>query len=199
MLFRSEVRWGEVSIATDAEERVRDARRHLGAVFQHPAASLDPRRTLLQSLSEPLQTHEPDTASGIAERVGQMLEQVGLPRHYASRRPAELSGGEAQRAAIGRALILAPALCVMDEPTSALDPCTALSLLDKIRALNRELGTAFLLVSHDLAALASVSTSLVVLDDGRIVETGPIARCYAAPQSVALRRLLAASGSALGE
>jgi peptide/nickel transport system ATP-binding protein len=190
-----EVRWGLINPYGTNASSVRRARRHLGAVFQQPAASLDPRSLLGESLAEPLRTHAPTmTRAERQSMVGQALTSVGLPAAYAGRLPAQLSGGEAQRAAIARALILRPAFVVLDEPTSALDASAAAGLLNLIGDLSRAVGTAFLIVSHDLAAVGQVARRLVVLDDGRVVEQGETDACYRMPRSSVLARMLAAIG-----
>jgi len=189
------VRWGEIDPHGLSGAALRAARRRVAAVFQQPTSSLDPRRRVADSVGEPLVTHEPALSSvERTQRVAAALERVGLSPALGARRPHEISGGEAQRVALARALIAQPSLVVLDEPTSALDASAAAGVLNLIRDLAAARGVAFLIVSHDLAAVAHVAERVVVVDDGRVVETGPTAACFAAPSSAALARLLTASG-----
>jgi ABC-type glutathione transport system ATPase component len=189
-----QVGWGGVDPHALAPAALRRARRHVAAVFQQPATSLDPRRTVAHSVAEPLATHEGTLGeTERTQRVLAALARVGLAPSIAARRPAQLSGGEAQRVAIARALICAPALVILDEPTSALDSASAAGVLGLIRTLARETAVSFLIVSHDLAALAATTQRIVVLDAGRVVESGPTAALYAAPRSAALGALLDAT------
>ncbi len=189
------VRWGEVDPWRASARQVRAARRHIGAVFQQPASSLDPRLTLGECVAEPLWTHERRlSARAVRDRVEVALGRVGLPVSFATRLPRSVSGGEAQRVAIARALITEPALVVMDEPTSALDASSAAELLNVLADLRGEGRAAFLMVSHDLAALGAVAERLVVLERGHLVEEGPTARCFQAPTSTALAELVALAG-----
>jgi len=186
---------GNPFFTTDTGAALRAARRRVAAVFQQPTSSLDPRRRVADSVGEPLVTHEPALSSvERTQRVAAALERVGLSPALGARRPHEISGGEAQRVALARALIAQPSLVVLDEPTSALDASAAAGVLNLIRDLAAARGVAFLIVSHDLAAVAHVAERVVVVDDGRVVETGPTAACFAAPSSAALARLLTASG-----
>jgi ABC-type glutathione transport system ATPase component len=189
-----EVRWGDVTPHRLSARALRLARRRVAAVFQQPTSSLDPRQSLSASVGEPLSVHEPGLSRADRQaRIDAALERVGLSRALGLRRPNEISGGEAQRVALARALIAQPSLVVLDEPTSALDASAAAGVLNLIRELADERGVAFLIVSHDLAAVAHVAARVAVLEAGRLVESGPTAACFAAPASSALASLLAAS------
>ena len=187
------VRWGiddPWALSTAAR---RAARARLGAVFQQPAASLNPRRLIGASIGEPLLAHARAlSARERQDRVAAALAQVGLPGQFAARWPDALSGGEAQRVALARALILKPALVILDEPTSALDASAAASVLNLMGELTRESGTAFVIVSHDLAAVAYVARRCLVLEAGRLVADGETDALYASATPPALSRLLAA-------
>ncbi|MFF3567653.1 dipeptide ABC transporter ATP-binding protein [Nocardia jiangxiensis] len=169
---------------------LRAVRKNVALVHQDVTASLDPRRTIEQSVGEPLLVHRVATGSLMRARVGQLLESVGLPRDYATRRPAELSGGQRQRVALARALVLAPRLLVADEPTSALDVSVQAEILNLFTDLREEYGFACLFISHDLAVVHQVADRVVVLRGGEMIETGPAAAVFAHPGTEYTRRLL---------
>ncbi|WP_217913553.1 ABC transporter ATP-binding protein [Miltoncostaea marina] len=163
-----------------------------GIVFQDPYLSLDPRMSVKASIAEPM------AIAGVrprerAARVAALVAAVGLPAGAADRRPAGLSGGQRQRVAIARALAMSPRLVVLDEPTSALDPPTAAAVMGLLARLRAERGLAYLLISHDLGAVAGGVDRLAVMDAGRIVEEGDPARVLGAPGHPASRRLVAAA------
>ncbi|MBW7921012.1 MAG: ABC transporter ATP-binding protein [Rubellimicrobium sp.] len=155
-------------------------------VFQNPGASLNPRRTVGQSIRVALDAHGKPAA-----RVGDLLDMVQLPRHFADRYPHELSGGQKQRVAIARALAVEPRLLVLDEPTSALDVSVQAKVIELLEDLGRDLGLTYLFISHDLSLMRNFTAEVGVLYRGRIVETGPTARVFADPQHDYTRLLLA--------
>jgi len=136
-------------------------------VFQDPYGSLHPRHTVERTLREPLEIH------GLGDRdrrVAEVLEQVGLPQRFRYRYPHQLSGGQRQRVAIARALILSPSLLLLDEPTSALDVSVQAEILNLLKALQRDNGLTYLLVSHDMAVIAHMCNDIAVMREGRFVE-----------------------------
>ena len=160
-------------------------------VHQNPLGAFDPRWKIERSLREALQ------AAGVprearAARVSELLAEVGLDPVLAGRRPSELSGGQRQRAAIARALAADPQVLVLDEPVSALDPTVRERVLDLLGRLQRERSLTMVFVSHDLEVIAAVSDDVLVMQDGRIVEQGPVAGVFAAPQHPFTIELLAA-------
>ncbi|WP_433658466.1 dipeptide ABC transporter ATP-binding protein [Nocardia sp. CA-128927] len=179
-----------VSLRGLAAKELRALRKHVALVHQDVAASLDPRRSIEDSIGEPLLVHRVASGSLVRAKVGDLLESVRLPRDYASRRPGELSGGQRQRVALARALALAPRLLVADEPTSALDVSVQAQVLDLFADLRAEYGFACLFISHDLAVVHQVADRVVVLRAGSVVETGPVAEVFARPTAEYTRRLL---------
>ena len=165
------------------------ARGKVQMVFQNPGASLNPRRTVGQSIRVPLVAH--GYKGDKAARVGQLLEMVQLPRGFADRYPHELSGGQKQRVAIARALAVEPRLLVLDEPTSALDVSVQAKVIDLLEKLGRELNLTYLFISHDLSLMRNFAQVVGVLYRGRIVETGPVDRVFANPEHDYTRLLLA--------
>ncbi len=163
------------------------SRRKIQMVFQNPGASLNPRRTVAQSIRVPL------VAQGMEwrARVPALLDMVQLPRNFADRYPHELSGGQKQRVAIARALAVAPRLLVLDEPTSALDVSVQARVIDLLQALGRDLNLTYLFISHDLSLMRNFAQDVGILYLGRIVETGPVAPVFTAPQHDYTRLLLA--------
>lgn len=167
-------------------------RKGVALVHQDPGASLDPRRSVGQSVAEPLQVHRAASGALLRTAVGDLLESVRLPRSFADRRPAELSGGQRQRVALARALALAPRLLVADEPTSALDVSVQAEVLDLFADLREQYRFACLFISHDLAVVHTVADRVAVLRRGRVVETGPVAAVFGAPADGYTRRLVGA-------
>src|SRR5262249_17362199 len=152
------------------ERDLRAFRRHAQLVFQDPYASLNPRMTVGQILSEPLILHRLVAPARRHERVAELLHLVGLEARSAGRYPPQFSGGHRQRSAIGRPLAAEPRLVVCDEPVSALDVSIRSQVLNLLRDLQRRLGLAYLFISHDLAVVKHVADRVAVMNLGRIVE-----------------------------
>jgi peptide/nickel transport system ATP-binding protein len=172
--------------------RLREIRRDLAFVHQDPAASLDPRLTVADSIREPLDIHRVGSAESRAGRVIELLDAVQLPAEYARRRPHELSGGQRQRVALARALALRPRLLIADEPTSALDVSVQASVLDLFSSLQEEFGFACVFISHDLAVVHRVADRVAVMRAGELVESGPVERVFRDPSHPYTQTLLAA-------
>ncbi|QKV70671.1 MULTISPECIES: dipeptide ABC transporter ATP-binding protein [Streptomyces] len=176
-------------VGTGRRARVAFTRR-VQLVHQNPAGSLNPALTIGRIIAEPLAAHRIGTARHRAERARALLEAVGLPAGFAAQRPARLSGGQAQRVAIARALALDPEVLVLDEPVSALDQAVQLALLELLDGLQRRLGIALLLVTHDLGVVRATADEVLVLHRGRTEEAGPADALFAAPTSPYTRALL---------
>ncbi|MFF5572990.1 dipeptide ABC transporter ATP-binding protein [Streptomyces luteogriseus] len=161
-------------------------------VFQDPVSSLNPRRSVGESIADPLRARGERQDRRIRERVGELLERVGLEAGHYDRYPHEFSGGQRQRAGIARALAADPRVIVCDEPVSALDVTTQAHVVALLGELQRELGLALVFVAHDLAVVRQVSDRVAVMRRGRIVEEGPVAEVYESPRDPYTGQLLAA-------
>lgn len=172
--------------------RRRQLTRELQVVFQDPHNSLNPVRTVGQTLLEPVQAHGKVDAGTARRLVTAALESVGLDSGAIHRYPAQFSGGQRQRIAIARAVILRPQLIVCDEPTSALDLSVQAQVLNVLTKLKREMGVSYLFITHDLAVARHVADRVTVLKRGKVMETGPTAQICDRPQHPYTRALLAA-------
>ncbi|MEU6401346.1 ABC transporter ATP-binding protein [Streptomyces sp. NPDC046985] len=161
-------------------------------VFQDPVSSLNPRRTVGESIADPLRARGERDERRVQERVGELLARVGLEGAHRDRYPHEFSGGQRQRVGVARALAADPRVIVCDEPVSALDVTTQAQVIALLAELQRELGIALVFVAHDLAVVRQVSDRVAVMRDGRIVEEGPAGVVYESPEHPYTKRLLAA-------
>ncbi|HEY3682443.1 MAG TPA: ABC transporter ATP-binding protein [Streptosporangiaceae bacterium] len=171
----------------------REFRKRVQMIFQDPQGSLDPRLTAGQSVAEPLRALLGLGRAEAAARAGELLAEVGLAPSAAGRRPHELSGGQRQRVAIARAIAVRPKLVVADEPTSALDVSLQGQVMNLLLDLRRELGLAYLLISHNLSLVLAVADRVGVMYLGRLVEVAPAERLFARPAHPYSRRLLSAN------
>jgi oligopeptide transport system ATP-binding protein len=172
---------------------LRALRCDLQIVFQDPLASLNPRMTVGEAIAEPLRIFEPGlNAEARRDRVGGMLERVGLAAEMIGRYPHEFSGGQCQRIGIARAMILGPKLLICDEPVSSLDVSIQGQIVNLLLDLQRDVGTAMLFISHNLAVVRHLSHRILVMYSGRLVEIAPRDALFAAPIHPYTRALLAA-------
>lgn len=169
------------------------ARKRIGAVFQDPAASLDPRFPIGDLITEPMVIHKVGDRKSRLNRAYELLDAVRLPRSVVNRFPHELSGGQRQRISIARALVLNPDLLIADEPTSALDVSVQASVLEMFAELQREFNFACLFVSHDLAVVDMLTHRVAVMKNGRIVEQGKTSSVLYNPHEQYTQELLAAA------
>ncbi|MFC5504367.1 MULTISPECIES: ABC transporter ATP-binding protein [Hyphomicrobiales] len=184
---------GIVEITGQTQPKIRDKAfyRAVQMVFQDPYGSLHPKKTVDDTLAEPLAIH----GIGDAEtRIGRAMSEVGLPSSFRFRYPHQLSGGQRQRVAIARALVLEPSILLLDEPTSALDVSIQAEVLNLLQALRHERKLTYILVSHDLAVVGHMCERLLVMQFGRGVEEMTAGTLAARnPQTDYARQLLTAS------
>jgi oligopeptide/dipeptide ABC transporter ATP-binding protein len=166
-------------------------RRQMAMMFQDPVGSLSPRLTVRSLITEPLAIHGAGPRDREAE-ARRLLGLVGLPKDFGGRFPHELSGGQARRVGVARALSLNPRLVIADEPTAGLDVSVQGEILNLMGRLQREMGLAYLLITHNLAIVRHVSDRLAVMYLGRLVETGPTDEIFARPAHPYTHALLAA-------
>ena len=161
-------------------------------VFQDPAGSLNPAKTVGWILEEPLRVYGKYDAAERKRRVLDMLERVGLSKSYAGRKPGELSGGQKQRVSIAAALIRRPRFIIADEPVSALDVTIQAQILDLLWDLRHDLDLSYLFISHDLNVVYSICDRVMVMEKGRVIEQGPVDEVYDHPKEDYTKRLLSA-------
>jgi len=175
-----------------APRELRAARSRMQMVFQDPYGSLDPRRTVGQTVAEPLAVLLGASVAEQRERAAEVLDAVGLRAADAARYPHEFSGGQRQRIAIARALVTRPGLIVADEPVSALDVSVQAQVLNLMQDLQDRWGITYLFISHDLAVVDLVCDEVLVLERGLVVERGSPDRLFRDPQHPYTQRLIAA-------
>ena len=188
------IRFAGRDIVALTGRQLRPLRREMQIVFQDPFSSLSPRLSVAQIVEEGLKVH--NLAASAAERrklIETALVEVGLDPEAADRYPHEFSGGQRQRIAIARALVLKPRLVVLDEPTSALDMSVQAQIVELLRELQERRGLAYLFISHDLRVVRALAHQIMVMKDGRIVESGPTERIMTAPEHPYTRALMAAA------
>ncbi|HEX6232548.1 MAG TPA: ABC transporter ATP-binding protein [Jiangellaceae bacterium] len=188
-----QVEFDGMDVTSLSRRDLRTWRRRAAMVFQDPFASLDPRRTIAESVSEPLAIHGLHRGREQRRgRVGELLEMVGLNPDHRDRYPHEFSGGQRQRVGIARALAGEPEFVVCDEPIASLDVSVQAQVMNLLVRLQRELGLTYLFISHDLAAVRQVSDRVAVMYLGRVVEVGPATAVATSPQHPYTEALLSA-------
>ncbi|MBC7630694.1 dipeptide ABC transporter ATP-binding protein [Aeromicrobium sp.] len=175
-----------------SDRQLRPLRSRFGFVFQDPASSLNPRMSIQQCIAEPLHVQTDMSQPEVDAKVRSLLESVELGGSYADRFPHELSGGQRQRVSLARALSLDPDLLIADEPTSALDVSVQARVLELFTELQQRLQFACLFISHDLAVVDTLANRVAVMQNGKLVESGPRGQVLGDPQEVYTKRLIAA-------
>ncbi|WP_420006315.1 ABC transporter ATP-binding protein [Arenibacterium sp. LLYu02] len=186
------VRLGDRDLMSLSAGDMRSIRRRIQIVFQDTSASLDPRMTVGEQLREVLQIHGLATPRSAPDRIEELLGLVGLPTSAAARYPHELSGGQAQRVGICRALAVEPDLIICDEAVSALDVSIQAQVLGLLRDLQERLGLTYIFISHDLSVVRHICHDVAVMYLGRIVEQGPCDAVFSAPQHPYTQALISA-------
>jgi len=186
------VRFAGKELTTMSRADLRHVRRDMQIVFQDPYASLNPRMTVGDIVSEPLLVHKIGNRRSRRGSAERLLEVVGFNPDFINRYPHEFSGGQRQRIGIARALALNPSLIVCDEPVSALDISIQAQILNLLKDLQNEFGLAYLFVAHDLAVVRTMSDRIAVMNGGKIVEEGPAEQVYTNPTDPYTQALLAA-------
>jgi len=180
-------------LQTLSDEGLRQFRRHAQMVFQDPFGSLSPRRTVAQTLAEPLQTFGlAKRGKAVREQVADLMQQVGLPPSVMDRYPRQFSGGQRQRIGIARAIAAGPRLIVADEPVSALDVSIQAQIVNLLQDLQEQKGFSCLFIAHDLAVVRHIADRVMVMYLGRVVEIGPKRAVYGAPHHPYTQALLSA-------
>jgi oligopeptide transport system ATP-binding protein len=187
-----DIRFEGRSILALSEAALRPLRRQMQMIFQDPQSSLNPRKTILRSVAEPLIVHEGLSGRELRERVLALLETVGLQRQHMYQYPHELSGGQRQRVGLARALALRPKLLVLDEPTSALDVSVQAQILNLLERLQNDFGLTYLFISHNLAVIRHICDRVTVMYLGRTVETAPVEELFVHPRHPYSAALLSA-------
>jgi oligopeptide transport system ATP-binding protein len=186
------VRFDGTELTTLKAEELRKMRRQMQIVFQDPYSSLNPRMTVGDIVSEPMEVHGIGNRKTRRESVRRLLDVVGFDPTFTNRYPHEFSGGQRQRIGIARALALNPKLIVCDEPVSALDVSIQAQILNLLRDLQKDFGLTYLFIAHDLAVVRAMSDTIAVMNQGKIVETGDAEQIYTSPQNEYTKALLTA-------
>jgi oligopeptide transport system ATP-binding protein len=187
-----QVRFRGDDVLAFSRRRMRDARRDMQIVFQDPHSSLNPRMRARRIVEEPLVIHGLGTRAERRARVAELFRLVGLDPAHLERYPHEFSGGQRQRIGLARALALNPSFVVLDEPVSALDVSVQAQVVNLLMDLQQQLKLTYLFIAHDLRLVEHICGRVAVMYLGKIVEMGPTAALFAAPQHPYTRALLSA-------
>jgi len=179
-------------ICRSPESDIKEMRREMQIIFQDTHSSLNPRKTVFKSVSEPLVIHQGLAGKKLRRKVEELLETVGLKSEYMFRYPHELSGGQKQRVGIARALSLNPKLLILDEPTSALDVSVQAQMLNFLESLQNKFGLTYLFISHNLAVIRYTCDTVGVMYLGKIVEMGEAETVFSMPRHPYTKALVSA-------
>ncbi len=185
------VKFNGVELSAALKERKIDDLRRIQFIYQLPDVALNPRQTIGEIIGRPVQFYSNKSATEVKDRVAELLRQVGLPEDYAGRLSTQLSGGQKQRICIARALAADPDLIICDEPTSALDQLVADEILKLLLKLQKDLGVAYLFITHDLGSVRRIAHRTAVMLKGQLVDEGPTTRIFSPPYHSYTESLLA--------
>jgi dipeptide transport system ATP-binding protein len=186
-------------VANANKAKIADLRQRVQMVFQNPFASLNPRKTVEQTLGEPLAINTKLSAAERGERIAHMMRTVGLRPEHASRYPHMFSGGQRQRVAIARAMILDPQILVADEPVSALDVSIQAQILNLFMDLQEQFRTSYVFISHNLSVVEHIADDVMVMYFGGVAELGDKKTIYANPRHPYTRSLMSATPALFAE
>jgi oligopeptide/dipeptide ABC transporter ATP-binding protein len=181
-----------LEVTSASREELRALRRRMQIIFQDPFSSLNPRLTVGAMISEVLRVHRLASGKQVADRVGRLLDMVGLARRHADLYPHEFSGGQRQRIGIARALAVSPDFIVADEPVSALDVSIQAQIINLLQNLQEELGLTYLFIAHDLSVVRHISSRVAVMYLGMIVEIADSEALYREPLHPYTKALMSA-------
>ncbi len=184
------VLFDDVDVRTLKGKKQLQLRRQMQPVFQNPYASLDPLYSIYQSIEEPMRTHDIGTKKERETKIRDLLDKVSLPSSIMQRFPSELSGGQRQRVAIARALALDPEVVICDEAVSALDVLVQAQILTLLNDLQAELGLSYLFITHDLAVVRQIADDVLVMKEGKVVESASVTQVFDDPQEDYTKKLL---------
>ena len=184
--------FGGTDIYTLAKAQMLPVRHKMQMIFQDPYSSLNPRMTVSEIISEPMEVHHVAKGSAAQERVNELLSLVGLSREHANRFPHEFSGGQRQRIGIARALAVEPEFVICDEPISALDVSIQAQVINLLEELQERLGLTYLFIAHDISMVKHTSNRIAVMYLGKLVELAPSAELYKNPLHPYTQALLSA-------
>ncbi|WP_240662342.1 ABC transporter ATP-binding protein [Streptomyces sp. WAC 06738] len=192
---RGSIRFHDTELLGLGHEALRGIRgKRIAMIFQEPMTALNPVYTIGRQIAEAIRCHEKVSAAGARARAIELLTKVGIPEpeRRVDSYPHQLSGGQRQRAMIAMAISGSPEVIIADEPTTALDVTVQAEILELLRGLRRDLGSAVLIITHDMGVVADIADRVVVMKEGEVVEEAPVGRLFAAPEHEYTRRLLAA-------
>jgi len=187
------IRYDDVDLLALSDDEMRPMRQRMQILLQNPFSSLNPRMKVFDLIAEPLRTHAAMSRAEMQKRVASLLIEVGLTLDFMSRHPHQLSGGQAQRIALARALALNPAFVILDEPTSALDVSVQAQIINLLIGLQRQRGLTYLFISHDLSVIQHISDRIAVMYLGKIVEETSSEEIFRDPQHPYTQALLSST------